>query len=118
LPSHLFAEKFMHDSHSMKNASSGVAASPSANLVRTQIYLSGDWQERLTALARQTGQSTSSMIRLAINKWLDGGSRGTQVLNARKQRLAKLAGVWGRRLAPDAVDVRKLREGWSRRSGG
>ena len=102
----------------MKNAISDGAAPASAELVRTQIYLSVEQQERLAALALQTDQSKSSLIRVAIDKWLDDELRGTKALRARKQRLASLAGLWSQRTAPQEAEVRRLREGWSRRTHG
>ena len=102
----------------MKNANSDMAASASADLVRTQIYLSVEQQERLAALALQTQQSKSSLIRVAINKWLDDELRGTDALRSRKKRFASLAGVWSQRNAPQEEELRTLREGWSRRTRG
>lgn len=102
----------------MKNANSDVAAPASADLVRTQIYLSVEQQKRLAALALQTDQSKSSLIRVAIDKWLDDELRGNEALRSRKQRLASVAGVWSQRTAPQEKELRKLREGWSRRTHG
>lgn len=108
----------MYDLYIMRNAKYRVTSSLSPDLVRTQIYLSVEQQERLAALALQTEQSKSSLIRMAIDKWLADELRGTGVLTARRQRMASLAGVWGQRIAPQEADVRKLREGWSRRTRG
>lgn len=108
----------MYIPYIMKNANPDVAAPASAELVRTQIYLSVDQQERLAALALQTDQSKSSLIRVAIDKWLDDELRGTDALRSRKKRLASLAGIWSQRTAPPEEDLRKLRDGWSRRTRG
>jgi predicted transcriptional regulator len=108
----------MYNIYIMKNSNSAEATPPSTDLVRTQIYLSVAQQERLAALALQTDQSKSSLIRVAIDKWLDDELLGSAGLRARKQRLASLAGVWSHHGAKDGVDVRKLREGWSRRTRG
>lgn len=92
-----------------------------AELVRTQIYLSGEQQQRLADLSRRTLQNKSSLIRDAIDRLLDAEQEATQAQSAKKQRLASLAGVWahhddGLMASEPGAGLRKLRSGWSRRT--
>ncbi len=98
----------MYNSYTMKPT----AHLSSQDLMRTQIYLSSAQQTRLAQLAERTDETKSGLIRLAIDHFLEAQAKANAAGNSKKDRLAKLAGVWSDK-AP--IDLRELRSGWSQR---
>lgn len=76
-------------------------------MVRTQIYLTQEQRDELTALARKWGKKQSELIREAVDRLLDqaGSSRREAVLR-------EVAGIWKDRT--DLPDFDALRTEWDR----
>lgn len=79
-------------------------------LRRTQIYLTAEEQEALSALARSSGRTKSDLIREAIDAWVLDASGAT-----RAGRLAAGRGLWADR--DDLPDFPALRREWDRERG-
>lgn len=58
---------------------------------RTQIYLTNEQQEGLTRLAKKTSQKKSSLIRLAIDHFLE---QEAEKKTDWKQALSNVKGIW------------------------
>jgi metal-responsive CopG/Arc/MetJ family transcriptional regulator len=84
-------------------------------LSRTQIYLSGQQQAALDVLSKRSATTRSHLIRLAIERLLAAEEQNTAEQHTKRNRLNAIAGSWAKRSASD-IDLRKLREGWSRRT--
>ncbi|MEW6486557.1 MAG: CopG family transcriptional regulator [Thermodesulfobacteriota bacterium] len=76
-------------------------------MVRTQIYLTEDEQKALDALARETGQTKSELIRRAIDRFLERRAEA-----GRLDQLCRGRGIWAGR--DDLPDLRAMRREWER----
>jgi hypothetical protein len=72
------------------------------SMVRTQIYLTEAERAALKAIARQTGQKQSELIRQAIDRLIEGFQPGE-----RRARLQMARGMWRER--DDLPDFKSLR---------
>ena len=79
-------------------------------MVRTQIYLTEAERAALKAIARQTGQKQSELIRQAIDRLIEGFQPGE-----RRARLQMARGMWRER--DDLPDFKSLRRELDRLSG-
>jgi len=79
-------------------------------MVRTQIYLTEAERAALKAIARQTGQKQSELIRQAIDRLIEGFQPGE-----RRARLQMARGMWRER--GDLPDFKSLRRELDRLSG-
>lgn len=79
-------------------------------MVRTQIYLTEAERTALKAIARQTGQKQSELIRQAIDRLIEGFQPGE-----RRARLQMARGMWRER--DDLPDFKSLRRELDRLSG-
>lgn len=72
-------------------------------MVRTQIYLTEEEREELTALGKERGKGQSELIREAVDNFI------RQFSNIRRDSvLDDTAGIWkGRRDLPDFSGIRK-----------
>lgn len=77
-------------------------------MVRTQIYLTQEQRDELTALAQTSGKKQSELIREAIDRLLDQAGSGR-----REAVLREVAGIWKDRT--DLPDFGSLRTEWDRR---
>jgi hypothetical protein len=80
------------------------------SMVRTQIYLTEAERAALKAIARQTGQKQSELIRQAIDRLIEGFQPGE-----RRARLQMARGMWRDR--DDLPDFEGLRRELDRLSG-
>jgi hypothetical protein len=80
------------------------------SMVRTQIYLTEAERAALKAIARQTGQKQSELIRQAIDRLIEGFQPGE-----RRARLQMARGMWRER--DDLPDFKSLRRELDRLSG-
>jgi hypothetical protein len=80
------------------------------SMVRTQIYLTEAERAALKAIARQTGQKQSELIRQAIDRLIEGFQPGE-----RRARLQMARGMWRER--DDLPDFKSLRRELERLSG-
>lgn len=72
-------------------------------MLRTQIYLTEQERQRLRAIAAQTGQTQSELIREAIDRFIEGYADGNRLQLLRKGR-----GLWKNRTdLPDFPALRK-----------
>ncbi|MCD4775557.1 MAG: ribbon-helix-helix protein, CopG family [Candidatus Aegiribacteria sp.] len=76
-------------------------------MVRTQIYLTEEERDKLSALVKATGKRQSELIRDAVDMYIDlaNGSRRDSILN-------KAAGMWRDR--KDLPDFSSVRLSWDR----
>lgn len=91
-----------------------IMANIKSHLSRTQIYLSGQQQAALDVLSKRSATTRSHLIRLAIERLLAAEEQNTFLQSDKRKRLSTIAGSWDKRPTSD-VDIRELREGWSRR---
>jgi hypothetical protein len=80
------------------------------SMVRTQIYLTEAERAALKAIARQTGQKQSELIRQAIDRLIEGFQPGE-----RRAQLQMARGMWRER--DDLPDFKTLRRELDRLSG-
>jgi len=78
-------------------------------MFRTQVYLTADEKEGLQALALETGQYQSALIREAIDQYIKVKKLAKKNKNI---ALKSAAGMWAHR--DDLPDVRALRTGFDR----
>lgn len=76
-------------------------------MVRTQIYLTEQQCTELAAIAEQSGQRQSEVIREAVDRFIEQNGQ-----RRRKTILRRAAGVWRDRA--DVPDLDALRRGWDR----
>ena len=74
---------------------------------RTQIYLPEEDYRELVRLGDGRGQSLAELVRLAVKQFLT-----TESAADRREVLERTHGLWRDRAA---LDLRQLRQGWSRR---
>lgn len=77
-------------------------------MVRTQIYLTEEQRDELTALAKTSGKKQSELIREAIDRLLDQAGS-----SHREAVLREVAGIWKDRT--DLPDFDALRAEWDRK---
>jgi len=76
-------------------------------MVRTQIYLTERQRNELVAIAKTTGKKQSELIREAVDRFINEGSR-----SRRKAVLREAAGIWKDRT--DLPNFRAVRAEWDR----
>ena len=76
-------------------------------MVRTQIYLTEEERDGLTALAEASGKKQSELVRQAVDTLIHQASSGR-----RQAVLKEAAGLWNAR--KDLPDFAAVRKGWSR----
>jgi hypothetical protein len=76
-------------------------------MVRTQIYLTEDERDGLTALAEASGKKQSELIRQAVDTLIHQASRGR-----REAVLKEAAGLWNDR--KDLPEFAAVRKDWNR----
>lgn len=76
-------------------------------MIRTQIYLTEQEREALSALSLATGRAQSEIIREALDQFIIQGNPAR-----RKAILARAAGMWKDR--QDLPDFDALRKQWDR----
>lgn len=69
---------------------------------RTQIYISDEEQRLLKRLSKLTGKTRSSLIRDAIDRYLNNGEEDRW-----RERIEAAAGIWRNR--KDLPDFRQIR---------
>lgn len=78
-------------------------------MFRTQIYLTAKEKEALVALAKETGSHQSSLIREAIDQFIEGKKLAKM---KKKEALQSAAGIWADR--DDLPNISSLRKEFDR----
>lgn len=76
-------------------------------MLRTQLYLTHEERQGLSALSRATGRKRSELVREAVDRLIAGSRR-----ERRQQVLTRAAGLWSTR--QDLPDFSQLRREWGR----
>lgn len=76
-------------------------------MVRTQIYLTKAEKEGLGTLSKSTGKKQAELIREAVDRYIEQGSK-----THRAAILEKAEGLWETR--DDLSDVASARQSWDR----
>jgi hypothetical protein len=71
-------------------------------VLRTQLYLTPEERQGLSALSRATGRKRSELVREAVDRLIASSRR-----ERRQEVLTRAAGLWSRRR--DLPDFRQLR---------
>lgn len=76
-----------------------------AVMFRTQIYLTKEMKERLNFLVKDTGQSQSTLIREAVNQFIESKMEGKK---NKKNAFEAAEGLWANREnLPDFENLRR-----------
>ena len=86
---------------------------PKERMVRKQIYITAEQDQRLKERAREQGIAAASVIRLGLQRELDARQPADDA-EARKARLLRIKPIWKDR---DTIheEMQELRRGWGRR---